>query len=98
MLICFQFLWFSNDILLAELTTIYHALIMVRDMGIEEFVCYSDPLHIINLINNILMDFHVYAALIQDIKDLINHNNVSIHHTLCEGNQCADFLAKLEAY
>jgi hypothetical protein len=33
--------------------------------------------------------------LIQDIKELISQNNVTLCHTLREGKQCADFLAKL---
>jgi len=33
----------------------------------------------------------------QDIKDMINLNNVTIVHTLWEGNQCTDFLAKMGA-
>jgi hypothetical protein len=36
-------------------------------------------------------------VLIQDIKELISQPNVSLYHTLREGNQCADFFAKLEA-
>jgi len=43
------------------------------------------------------MKFHNYAVLIQDIKELFDHVNVTICHTLREGNQCADFLAKLGA-
>jgi hypothetical protein len=35
--------------------------------------------------------------LIQDIKDLLFQSNVTLSHSLREGNQCADFLAKLEA-
>jgi hypothetical protein len=36
-------------------------------------------------------------VLIQDIKKLFSQTNVSLHHTLREGNQCADFFAKLGA-
>jgi hypothetical protein len=36
-------------------------------------------------------------VLIQDIKELLSQANVSLHHTLREGNQCADFFAKLGA-
>jgi hypothetical protein len=36
-------------------------------------------------------------VLIQDIKELLSQTNVSLHHTLREGNQCADFFAKLGA-
>ena len=37
----------------------------------EELVCYSDSLYGINLIKGLSMKYHVYAILIQDIKDLI---------------------------
>jgi hypothetical protein len=36
--------------------------------------------------------------LIQDIKELLSQTNVSLYHTLREGNQCADFFAKLGAF
>jgi hypothetical protein len=36
-------------------------------------------------------------VLIQDINELLSQNNISLCHTLREGNQCVDFFAKLEA-
>lgn len=41
------------------------------------------------------MRYHVYVVLIQDVKDLIEQNNVTICHTLREGNKCANFMVKL---
>jgi hypothetical protein len=41
------------------------------------------------------MKFHSYAMLIQDIKELFDLLNVTICHTLREGNQWANFMAKL---
>ena len=41
--------------------------------------------------------FHVYAVLIHAIQELLSEENVTLHHTLREGNQCADFLTKLGA-
>jgi hypothetical protein len=38
--------------------------------------------------------YHIYAILIQDIKKLLSHTDVSLYHTLKEGNQCADLFAK----
>jgi len=43
------------------------------------------------------MRYHVYAVLIQDVKDLVEHGNVTVCHTLKEDNHCADFMAKLGA-
>jgi len=81
----------SEDILLAELSAIYHGLLLSRDMDIFEFVCYTDSLLCLNLITGPTMNYHIYAALIADIKDLLSSKNTSIFHTLWEGNQCADF-------
>ena len=36
-------------------------------------------------------------SLIQDIRDLIAQGNVSVIHTLHEGNQCAEYMVKLGA-
>ncbi|XP_024640517.1 uncharacterized protein [Medicago truncatula] len=85
------------DILLAELHAIFQGLRMVSDMGISDFVCYSDSLHYVSLINDPSMRFHVYVTLIQNIKDLIITSKASVFHTLREGNYCANFLAKLGA-
>jgi len=87
----------STDILLAELFAIFHGLQMVSALGIFDFVCYSDSLLSVSLINGPPLKFHAYATLIQDIKDLLILTNTRVLHTLHEGNYCADFLAKLGA-
>ncbi|XP_024632475.1 uncharacterized protein [Medicago truncatula] len=84
----------SNDILLAELTAIFHGLHLAVNMGLDDIVFYSDSLLSINLITIDTPKFHIYAVLLQDIKDLLR--NRTLHHTLREGNLCADFLAKME--
>jgi len=40
------------------------------------------------------MMFYVYEVLIQNIKNLIEQNNVTIYHTLRDGNQYG-LIAKL---
>jgi len=70
---------------------------MVRALGITDYMCYSDSLQSVSLINGPPLKFHVYATLIQDIKDLLILSNTPVLHTLREGNYCADFLAKLGA-
>lgn len=87
----------SSDILEAELSAIFHGLSVATDMGITELVCYSDSLLSINLITGNSSKYHVHAVLIQDIKDKLSQANYSLHHTLREGNQCTDYLAKLGA-
>jgi len=88
------FLPSSSDILQAELTTIFLGLSMAKKMGIVELVCYSDSLLSINLIIGNTSRFHVYAVLIQEIKVLLSQANYALYHTLREGNQCANSLAK----
>ncbi|PNX56890.1 replication A1-like protein, partial [Trifolium pratense] len=66
-------------------------------MAIDELVCYSDYLHCINLLKGPNIKYHVYAVLIQDIKELISQRNITLCHTLREENNCADFLTKLGA-
>jgi len=87
----------SSDILYDELYAIYQGLILAKSLNIIELVCYSDSLHCINLLKGPTSKFHVYAVLIQDVKDLIEQNNVIVSHTLRKGNHCADFMAKLGA-
>ena len=70
---------------------------MAKDLGHAEFACYSDSLVCINLINGPIEKYHIYVVLIQDIKYLLHQINVTVSHTLREGNQCADFMTKLGA-
>jgi ribonuclease HI len=88
------FLPSTSDILQAELTAIFHGLSMAKEMEIVELVCYSDSLLSINLIVGNTPRFHVYAVLIQEIKVLLSQANYALYHTLREGNQYADSLAK----
>jgi ribonuclease HI len=81
----------SDDIIHAELSAIYHGLIIAKNLGFAELVCYSDSLVCINLIDGRQEKYHVHAVLIQDINNLLHQSNVTICHTLREENQCADF-------
>ena len=65
----------STDILLAELTTIYHGLSKAIEMGVDDLICYSDSLLSINLIFVNTLRFHIYVVLIQDIKDMLYSRN-----------------------
>lgn len=92
-----RFIPISTDILLAELTAIQRGLRLAVAMGIEEMMCYSDSLLSIGLLIGHVSKFHAYVFLIQEIRDLLSTRNFTIHHCLREGNQCADFMAKLGA-
>jgi hypothetical protein len=62
-----------------------------------DVISYSDPLLCVKILHESTPKFHKYAALIQDIHDLI-HQDWLFHlsHTFREGNNCADFVAKLD--
>jgi len=85
------------DILLAELTVIHQGLNLAIDLNVSDLMCYSDFLLVVHLIRNDTPRFHIYDVLIQNNKDLLVNRNVFLHRTLREGNQCADFFAKLGA-
>ncbi|XP_024626908.1 uncharacterized protein [Medicago truncatula] len=87
----------TTDILLAELTAIHRGLLLAVQLGIEEMVCYSDSMLSVKLLTEHVPTYHVYAVLIQDIKDILATTDFSIQHCFREGNQCADFMAKLGA-
>jgi len=86
----------SSDILYVELYAIYKGLFLVKEMGITDFVCYSNSLHCINILKGPPMRFHAYAVLIQDIKELLEQGNVMVNHTVKEIN-VRIFFAKLGA-
>jgi len=54
----------SDDIMLTELSAIYHGLVMAKDLCYTELACYSDSLVCINLLNGHVERYHVYAVLI----------------------------------
>jgi len=87
----------SNCILLAELTAICKGLKLALDMGLEDLVCNTDSQLSVNLIKGDTSKYHAYVVLVQDIKDAMGSRNFIIQHILREGNQCADFIAKLGA-
>lgn len=59
----------SFDILLVKLLTIYQGLILAKNLGITEFIYYYNSLHCINLINDLIVKYHVNVVFIQDIKE-----------------------------
>ncbi|GAU25827.1 hypothetical protein TSUD_30910 [Trifolium subterraneum] len=92
-----DFIQGSSDILLVELYAIYKGILLAKDKSIDELVCYYDSLNCVNLIKGPHVKYRIHAVLIQDMKELLSQTNVSLHHTLREENQCADFFAKLGA-
>ncbi|GAU17063.1 hypothetical protein TSUD_105620 [Trifolium subterraneum] len=88
---------FSN-ILHAELLAVYHGLVLAWDMDIKDLICYSDSKTAIKLIGDPINEWHHFAAILQNIKDILARDwRVTVAHTLREGNACADYLAKFGA-
>ncbi|KAM7494023.1 hypothetical protein LguiB_028632 [Lonicera macranthoides] len=55
----------------------------------------TDSLVAVNLINNEADGNHPEKTLIQDCKNLKEAQLLEIKHVHCEGNKCADYMAKL---
>lgn len=87
-----------SDVLKAELLGIFNGLKLAWERGIRNLICYTDSLIARKLITEQTEIFHRYASIIQDIKDqMILPWRIDLRHTLREGNQSADHLAKLGA-
>jgi ribonuclease HI len=88
-----------SNIMHAELLALYHGLQLAWELNIRELLCYSDSGTAIKLITEPVDEWHHYAAILHNIKDILARNwRVKIIHTLREGNACADFLAKFGAH
>lgn len=87
-----------SDVLKAELLGIYNGLKLAWDRGYRHLTCYTDSLIAKNLIVEHSDTYHIYATIIQDIRDLLDLPwRTELLHILREGNQCADHLAKMGA-
>jgi len=69
---------------------------MAKNLGYAELASYSDSLDCINLTNVPIERYHIYAILIKDIKNASTNQCNSFSHSL-RGDQCADYMEKLEA-
>lgn len=86
------------DILHVELLAVLHGLRLAWDRGFQNLICYSDSMNGISLLRDPLPLFHKYAVLVQEIRICLQMDwTAVIRHTLREGNQCPDFMAKLGA-
>jgi ribonuclease HI len=84
-----------SNILHAELMAIFKGLQLAWELNIRNLWCYSDSVTALKLISEPVDEWHHYAAIIRNIKEILNRNwHVVILHTYREGNACADFLAK----
>lgn len=78
-----------SEILQVELIGIRDGIKMVWERGYQIITCYTDSLNAVKLIKDQREEFHGYASIIQDIKDLLGlPGRIELRHTLREGNQC----------
>jgi ribonuclease HI len=86
------------DGLEVELLAIHNGLMLAWDIGYNDVSCRSDCKEALSLIHEPIFRPHKYVGIIDSIKELISRDwNISFVHTYREGNQCADFMAKLGA-
>ncbi|CAL5377729.1 unnamed protein product [Camellia sinensis] len=79
----------------AELWAIYRSLTILFQKGIKEVGIESDSKLAISQIRDGPSHNSPYQALIEYAKFLLSRCNRSLHHTLREGNKCADKLANI---
>lgn len=91
------YIGFSNN-LHVELLGLFHGPKLAWDKGFRVVKCYSDSTHAIQLVSSKVDKWHIYAAVIKNISELITRSwTVVLEHTLHEGNASADILAKIGA-
>ncbi|KAK2382027.1 TMV resistance protein N [Trifolium repens] len=85
--------------LVAELSAIWKGLQLAWDLGYKSIIMESDSQAALDLIANTQQnEFHPHATLLSLIRKLTSLPWViSFAHTLREGNECADWLAKFGA-
>lgn len=86
----------SSDSLFAELFSLLRGLEVAWSRGIRRPMCYTNSLLDFDLISQPSRLTQVYASIVEAVKEKLRCQwDVTIRHTMREGNGCADFLAKL---
>ena len=79
----------------AQSYVIFYGLQKAWEDGFRHIVCESDSKLVLHPFQNAINEYHHYYPLIQLIYDLIGLEwTIIFKHNLCEGNACADQLAK----
>lgn len=87
-----------SDNLQAELLAIFHGANEAWRLGFRRVSYYSDSTQAIALVKGSVPWLHKYAALVTSIQECIEQDwTFELVHTLREGNQCVDWLAKWRA-
>jgi ribonuclease HI len=87
-----------SSILHAELLALYYGLSAAWEKDYRHIICYSDSTLAIQLVTTGVSNWHLYAALVRNIQELLARDwTVQVCHTWREANAVADFLAKMGA-
>ncbi|KAJ1416257.1 Ribonuclease H domain [Sesbania bispinosa] len=85
----------NSDILCAELHAIWKGLELCWRLNFRNVLCLTDSLLAVELVQKGVDHYHLYATIIYEVRALLNRDwTVEVVHTLREGNQAADLLAK----
>lgn len=60
------------DILFAELYAIHQGLCQISRMQLQQVIVYPDSAHAVSLVRDGMLVTHLYAPLIQNIKDQLS--------------------------
>nr|KYP61721.1 Putative ribonuclease H protein At1g65750 family [Cajanus cajan] len=86
------------SVLQTEILALLHGLHLCWDKGFRKIVCYSDSTLVVSLLQGPILMFHRYGNQLMEIHQLLNCDwTCTVVHTLCEGNSCADALARMGA-
>lgn len=82
----------------AELLVIAHGLDLAWNAGYKDVICESYSKVALSLIEEGVQQSHPYAPIVDHIRKFVDFPwHLVFHHTLREGNQYADWLAKFGA-
>lgn len=87
-----------SECLHAELQAILKGLELAWSCGIRRLVCHTDSLMVFRLLAQPVGYAHTYATIIEVVlvrEKLQMEWEVALQHNLREGNECADFMAKM---
>ncbi|KAM7525590.1 hypothetical protein LguiA_015492 [Lonicera macranthoides] len=82
-------------ILKAELWAVREAMMLIKRKHWLYAIVEVDSSNVCDLLKGEDVEEHPLKVLIQDCKSIMMELKLSVHHTLREGNRCADAMAKL---
>lgn len=87
-----------SDIMHVEVVALLRGIKLCREAGYKVVVCYFDSMNTTKMVREGVAIHHREANEIQLIRNCLSRDwSVHVHHSWREGNQCANFLAKIGA-